>query len=294
MTAFRTYLECPYRFYLRHVLKLKPVDDAAVELAANQFGDLVHAAVESFGESGDRDSTDPARIFESLRASLYEYADERYGSRGQSAVRLQVRQAERRLRFVADEQAKRAQQGWRIHATERAVSEADGAKVKVGNREIGLRGRFDRIDYHAEWDQWAILDYKTHGATPKKKHLKWDTEAGQWEWIDLQLPLYRMMAPFLGINADPETVQLGYFNVSDKAVETRVNIADFDESLMRDAEQLIHDCVRRILACDFAPTTERVVFDDYQMILQTGVASRLLATEEKQELETAGHEYADD
>ncbi|MEO1530220.1 MAG: hypothetical protein AAFX06_32925, partial [Planctomycetota bacterium] len=100
--------------------------------------------------------------------------------------------------------------------------------------------------------------------------------------------------PFLGIDADPATVQLGYFNVSDKADETRINIADFDEGLLDEADQLIHDCVRRILSCDFAPTTERVVFDDYQMILQTGVASRLLATEEKHELETAGHEYADD
>jgi len=40
VTAFRDYLACPYRFFLRHVLKLRPLDDAATELAANQFGDL--------------------------------------------------------------------------------------------------------------------------------------------------------------------------------------------------------------------------------------------------------------
>ncbi|MEO1530460.1 MAG: PD-(D/E)XK nuclease family protein, partial [Planctomycetota bacterium] len=200
VTAFRTYLECPYRFYLRHVLKLKPVDDLAIELAANQFGDLVHAAVEAFGVSEDRDATDPERIFDSLLAALHDYAEARYGQQGQSAVRLQVRQAERRLRFVADEQAKRARDGWRIHATERAVNESDGAKVTIGNRSLGLRGRFDRIDHHPETNQWAILDYKTHGAPPKKKHLKWDVESKRYEWIDLQLPLYRMMAPFLGID----------------------------------------------------------------------------------------------
>ncbi|MEL6105602.1 MAG: PD-(D/E)XK nuclease family protein [Planctomycetota bacterium] len=294
VTAFRTYLECPYRFYLRHVLKLKPLDDSAVELAANQFGDLVHAAVEEFGLSDDRDATDPEKIFESMRDSMHQYAEQRFGERGQSAVRFQVRQAERRLRFVAEEQSKRAQAGWRIHATEKAVTEADGAAVRVGNREMGLRGRFDRIDYHPETDRWAILDYKTHGSPPRKKHLRWDVEANRFEWIDLQLPLYRMMAPFLGIDADAESIQLGYFNVSDKAAETRVNIAEFKEDELREADRLIHECVKRILSCDFAPTTERVVFDDYQMILQTGVASRLLATEEKQELETAGHEFSDD
>jgi hypothetical protein len=45
---------------------------------------------------------------------------------------------------------------------------------------------------------------------------------------------------------------------------------------MLQAEQLIQDCIRRIHAGDFAPTGERVQYDDYGMILQTGVASRLL------------------
>ena len=53
VTAFKAYLECPFRFYLRHVLGLKPLDDLASELAANQFGDLVHGALENFGRSPD-------------------------------------------------------------------------------------------------------------------------------------------------------------------------------------------------------------------------------------------------
>jgi len=84
------------------------------------------------------------------------------------------------------------------------------------------------------------------------------------------------MIPFLGIDVSPAEVELGYFNIADKEDETRVNIAEFTEPQMRDAEQLIRDCVRRIHAGDFSPTNERVQFDDYGMILQTGVASRLL------------------
>jgi hypothetical protein len=139
---------------------------------------------------------------------------------------------------------------------------------------MGLRGRLDRIDHHAETGQWAILDYKTHGHRPVKKHLK-KTDDG-FRWIDLQLPLYQMMIPFLDIDAEPSQVQLGYFNISEKDEETRINIAEFSEHQIQQAEQLVRDCIRRIWTGDFEPTKDRVPFDDYGMILQTGVASRLL------------------
>ncbi|QEF97590.1 ATP-dependent helicase/deoxyribonuclease subunit B [Stieleria maiorica] len=277
VTAFKAYLECPYRFYLRHVLQLKPVDDSARELAANQFGDLVHGAVEHFGESAEKDEADEKRIFDSLRHHLHDYAANHYGDHAESAVRLQVRQAEQRLRFVAAEQAKRIDQGWRIHATEASVEESKGAGITVDGKKMGLRGRFDRIDRHVQTGQWAILDYKTHGHKPEKKHLRKNRDTGEFEWIDLQLPLYRMMVPFLGIDAPPQEVQLGYFNVSDKAEETKINLAEFGEPLMQQAIELIHQCVRRIFACDFSPNEQGVMYDDYEMILQTGVASRMLA-----------------
>ena len=85
-----------------------------------------------------------------------------------------------------------------------------------------------------------------------------------------------MMIPYLDIDANPAEVELGYFNVSEKDEETRINIARFTEPQMQQAEELVRDCVRRIWAGDFEPTGDRVPFDDYGMILQTGVASRLL------------------
>jgi len=122
--------------------------------------------------------------------------------------------------------------------------------------------------------EWAILDYKTHGHPPEKKHLRKTKEGTQW--IDLQLPLYRMMIPYLGIKAEPSSVRLGYFNISAKDEETKVNEANFSEALMLQAEELVKQCVRNILNGNFEPTSERVEYDDYESILQTGVASRLL------------------
>lgn len=274
VTAFRDYLACPYRFYLRHVLKFRPVDDSAGELAANQFGDLVHGALERFGMSPEKNETDPARIEARLIEHLHQHAEEHYGDSASTAVRLQVAQARRRLKVAAGRQAERIAEGWYIHATEQAVDEKLGAAVEVDGRRMGLRGRFDRIDHHRQTGRWAILDYKTHGHRPEKKHLQ-STENGK-QWVDLQLPLYRLMIPFLGIEAEPSEVQLGYFNVSEKDEETGINIAEFSEDQMEEALQLIHDCIRGIWAGRFEPTQQRVPFDDYGMILQTGVSQRLL------------------
>ncbi len=272
VTAFHDYLACPYRFYLRHVLKLKPLDDMSAELAANQFGDLIHGALETFGDSDDRDEADADKIEKILLHHLHRYASLRYGDSASTAVALQIRQAERRLRKVAIEQAKRIGEGWVIKESEASVDDKrDGACIEVDGFKMGLRGRLDRIDYHPDSGRWAILDYKTHGHKPEKKHLK-KTDEGL-KWIDLQLPLYRMMIPYLGIEANPTEVQLGYFNISDKDEETKINIAEFDEPLMDQARQLILDCVRRIRDEDFAPSTDPIQYDDYDMIMQTGVMS---------------------
>jgi ATP-dependent helicase/nuclease subunit B len=274
VTAFADYLRCPYRFYLRHVLKLKPLADDANELAANQFGNLVHAALERFGLSDDRNEVDASKIQQLLIGHLHDFASEYYGQSVSTAVTLQIAQAQQRLKVVARQQARRRGEGWLIHAAEESVNEDDGAAIEVDGRQMGLRGRFDRIDFHPATGQWAILDYKTHGHRPEKKHLK-KTDEG-FRWVDLQLPLYRLMIPYLGIDAAPDQVQLGYFNISEKDEETRINIAEFTPQQMAQAEQLIRDCVARIWAGDFEPTSDRIQYDDYGMILQTSVASRLL------------------
>ena len=240
----------------------------------NQFGDMVHGALETFGDSPDRDETECGKIEQALLSHLDDYVGKHYGSAVSSAVTLQVAQAERRLKAVAKEQAKRIDQGWTIHASEAAVNESDGAGIEVDGMTMGLRGRFDRIDFHAQTGRYAILDYKTHGHLPEKKHLK--KVDGVYQWIDLQLPLYRMMVPFLGIKEDPATVELGYFNISEKDEETKINIADFTEEQMAEAVEIIQGCVRGIWAEQFEPTGERVQYDDYEMILQSGVASRLM------------------
>ncbi|QDT12302.1 PD-(D/E)XK nuclease family protein [Stieleria marina] len=294
VTAFRDYMVCPYRFYLRHVLKMRPVDDLTGELAANQFGDLVHGALERYGLSDQKTLTDVSQIESALIQHLHDYAADIYADNVAMAVKLQVKQAEKRLQVVAKVQAERIAAGWQIRAAEASVNEtptktADGKVLpgaiiqldgeSKGGKSMGIRGRFDRIDYHPDTGRWAILDYKTHGHKPEKKHLK-KTDDGD-EWIDLQLPLYRLMVPFLGIDAPASDVELGYFNISEKEEETKINIANFSDEQLDAADEVVHEIIRSIHAGKFDPTGDRVQYDDYDMILQTSITQRQLITAEK-------------
>ena len=267
VTGFKNYLNCPYRFYLRHVLGIKPLDDSATEMAANQFGDLIHETMDRFGQSDAKTLTHPADIQRALTGFLDSVVDDWYGGRSVAAVALQIEQARRRLGAVASAQARRIADGWQIFASEQKIDESK-AFIELDGRRMGLHGRLDRIDHHPDSGRYAVLDYKTHGHKPMAKHIQGKGDSAQW--IDLQLPLYRRLLGFLDLNVAPENVQLGYFNIGNTAGETGVNLAEFSEAQFAEADRLIDDIIRRIWAEDFEPA-EPPEFDDYDMILQTGI-----------------------
>ena len=46
VTQFIDYLRCPFRFYLKHVLRMEPFDAARDEMDARGFGSLIHDSIE--------------------------------------------------------------------------------------------------------------------------------------------------------------------------------------------------------------------------------------------------------
>jgi len=90
-----------------------------------------------------------------------------------------------------------------------------------------------------------------------------------------------LMIPFLvGHDVDPKDVTLGYFNVSEKESETKINEADFTEAEYAAADDLIVQCVRSIRAGRFEPTSEPVLYDDYSMIMQSQIAEQLFDSDD--------------
>ncbi|SVD55606.1 uncharacterized protein METZ01_LOCUS408460, partial [marine metagenome] len=80
-TAIRTYLACPYRFYLRHVLRMESLDFDLREQDARGFGSLMHRVLEAFGNDETiRNSTSPDVIYRFLAAELKRQVAQDFGA----------------------------------------------------------------------------------------------------------------------------------------------------------------------------------------------------------------------
>ena len=234
VTAFRTYLQSPYMFYLDHIQRLETIDDNAQELDAAGFGNLAHYVLEYFGNSKAKNSESPKEIRDVLFQGLDWYCRNRFGNNAKPAIDIQIQQLRHRLTQFADEQAQRRSEGWIIQDVESNTQK----DFIVDDVSQTIRGRIDRIDKNERTGQWAILDYKTPNTVkdPQREH---KSQSG--EWTDLQLPLYWFMLQDL-IGSSPCSV--GYVNViPDQTAFMTCSAHDMD---MDDAIDTASEIIRSI------------------------------------------------
>jgi RecB family exonuclease len=254
VTEFKDYLACHYRYYLRHIKKLKAIDDAAAELDGGTFGTLLHETLSAFGRSTPsvRHSVRPREIVSFLEEHLDSSVKRKYLRRQhRPAIRLQVEQARRRLRLFAEHQAELSKEGWRIVYTESEQHNRLSVEWLVGDQRITLVGSIDRIDYRESDKCLRILDYKTGdtGKTPEKTHIS------KGEWVDLQLPLYRLLWPQAVNYALDTPITLGYFNLPKDEDAAGPAIAAWSEESLEQAEEVARGIISQILAGRFEPAT---------------------------------------
>ena len=265
ITSFATYLECPYRYYLKRVLKIDgTTDDDLPELRPMTLGNHIHAVLEAFGNSQAKDSIDADEIHAALLNELQRIIASDLADPMLPTVEIQLQQMERRLGVFAEEQAKWAGQGWRIIATEHSCNDV---VLRTGGNAVRLSGTIDRVDYREETGEYAILDYKTG---QNAKQLK-DVLTKKGEWIDLQLPLYR----YIGNQKNWLDAKVGYINLPSRFEDTRFVIADWSdahfESAQREAERIVDSVAEQIF---WPPGTPRYDNEGFGLLLMRGVPER--------------------
>ena len=245
VTAFRDYLRCKYRFYLKHVRRLEAVDDRATEMDALAYGSLAHAVLEDFGRSELALAADAAVIEALLDDRLNARAAERFGRRPRPAVRVQVEQLRRRLQRFANVQAAETRAGWQIRRD--LIETRREVQIEVDGEPFTITGTIDRIDQHPERG-FRVLDYKTSdaGKPPDKTHRRGG------EWVDLQLPLYLDLAEGLGLG----TPTLGYFNLPRDEADTGILSAAWDDAELAEAMAVRDIVIRGVRERVFWPPSE--------------------------------------
>ena len=263
ITAFRDYLACPYRFYLKHVLKLAAVNDARIEIESDLFGTLAHATLAAFGRwvIDERDGATPP--IPEMRAFLTEALDKAARARlAPSALPVAAVQIERLRKRLLNgfviAQSQLADEGWMILYAEQNLEHG----LIIDGQPFTAHGRVDRIDYHPETSAARIIDYKT-ADTPKTPR---QTHCPQGEWIDLQLPVYQQIAASLDEALTPETIECGYFNLPPTRRRNRLRarrLANQNHHPPPDPNQLIAQIIQGIRASVFWPPSETIpAYDD--------------------------------
>jgi hypothetical protein len=266
VTEFRDYLACPYRYWLRHRLRLRTIDDAALELGPAEFGSLIHACLQRFAGIPDlASSTDDEEIAAGLSRILDDHVAEVYGAAATPAVYVQAELARRRLSALARIQARRAREGWRIVATEvPATSES----FIVDGTAVTLTGRIDRVDHHAGEGKLQILDYKTSAAARGPDDSHRDKEG----WVDLQLPLYRHLVGKVPKLPAADVLELGYCNLPARIEDTGVVLAPWTETDLATADKAATEVVRSVRRGVFWPLNpDARGFPEFDAICQTHV-----------------------
>jgi len=287
VTALRDYLACPFRFYLRHGLRMEEVDPEPRELDAMNFGTLCHAALKALtAEPGLRRSTDPVVLADFLRGEVRRVLRDSHGPRLTVPLRVQLASAEKRLAAFADWQAQSVRDGWQTIHTELSFADLIGAPWTLGGLEI--RGRIDRVDVRG--NDWRIIDYKTSDAPRPvvEAHLgrklsaarladgwpAWQLHANEkgqsFAWRDLQLPLYA-----LAVRAARGTIpEAGYFHLAKAVEDSRYEPwAQLTEPLLDEAEACALGVVDAIRRQVFWPPRDVGRFDDFARLLSGDAAA---------------------
>lgn len=278
VTAFRDYLSCPFRFYLKRVLKMETSSDDKNEMDALDFGLVLHEVLQVMG--ADRDlwgCRDASHLGKRLSDIAGVVASARFGKNLPMGALVALSSARARLEALARKQVELAGAGWEIQAVEQTLS--------VARHGFTIIGKIDRVDRHKESGAIRIIDYKTSDAavSPQAAHLvkrreeetpdynrlvvhgkpgrKGQPAEKSCRWVDLQLPLYRLM--LIDDNAFDPKVELAYFNLPKAVSETGLSPwCEFNGDMMASALNCIRGVLEDITRGVFWPPSEHVRFED--------------------------------
>jgi ATP-dependent helicase/nuclease subunit B len=268
VTSFRSYLACPFRFYLSYAAQMESLADNAQEMDALVFGHMIHHALEGLK---DQPTLSDGTALETLFLTRAEaWLRAQFGARPPLPVLMQYESIRQRLMHAARVQAELIAQGW--------VPTLFEVGVEATIRQTRIKGRMDRVDYHPDLKQWRVIDYKTTDTvtTPLEAHMgPWRDEApdfarapGAWKkkkdgrWIDLQLPLYHDC--FQTQHPD-EAISTAYFVLPRAVTETSLlEWTEVTPDLLTSARACAEAIVQRIEQHEFWPPNDTIKYDEFE------------------------------
>ncbi|MDA9924430.1 PD-(D/E)XK nuclease family protein [Verrucomicrobiales bacterium] len=282
VTQFRSYLTCPFRFYLSHGLGMNEVDSEKSEMEARDFGNLLHDALEQYGRDPEAaQSADAKEITDFLKSKVDAILYQKYGSNLTTPVLIQREAAHQRLGWWAKIEAAERADGWRILEPEISIS-TDEHPFEIAG--LPISGRIDRIEQHED-GRLRVFDFKTHSiynsATRKNKLVaeyhhtaikrtedpdqfpewqKFECDGKTHRWVDLQIPLYLLS---LTKRYPDRKIEVGHVALGPTRAEVILDLwLDLDQELLDSAFRCAEGVVEAVQSCTFWPPASRLPWSD--------------------------------
>lgn len=278
ITSLAAYLQCPFRYYLKHALRMRQGAGGRYEWRENEFGTALHTVMERWGMDEEaRDLTSRDKLEKWLSAELDRLVRETYGDAVPLAVRIQSQSLHKRLGWLARIQAGEREKGWKVTEVEKAF------EISIGGALV--TGKIDRIEVNERDGRIRVIDYKTgkardvmeahrkvilgertfvpphlgkEGAAFFEAEVKGKT--ARCFWTNLQLPLYsHALSAAGGVLVVP-----GYFNLGSTEGEAELKEwEDFGDDEVESAVGCAEWVVGKIRERVFWPPSERVMYEDF-------------------------------
>ena len=291
VSAFKSYLQCPFRFFLRHILKMRTVDVETRELNPAAFGNLFHDTVAELKDRTFDSTTDQAALVKKLHAIAEQMLKHRYGDKLSFALRLQHEALMARINAFCEHQVEDVETNGSITI----LDTEEGFEIPLDG--FTIKGRIDRIDQRGE--RLELIDYKTSNkpANPEKTHLAvvakkappkhlpddafFDHEGKTYRWTDLQLPLYMLAKQESGT----ERPSIAYFNLGQTLEKSGIERWEgFTDSHLDSARACASAVMEQIKAGIFWPPSQDIheSYDDFAALFPDGIENSVNADAFKQ------------
>ena len=220
-SAYNMLTSCPYRYFVRYMMGLTPLEETREDADKRDYGTLVHRIFERYHEDAHTPQTRSEEIERLRRVGADVFA----ASVGENAAFFGYRQRwEGLVESYVDWWLEWSHEGWKFSAGELY---AETSLALAADPPLSLVGRLDRLDVAQE--RVAILDYKARSTKALKDALRIPGE-------DVQLPFYRLLerekpqasAFYLSVDRDKvEAVAPAGLDALSDALEQRL-VRDFD------------------------------------------------------------------
>lgn len=242
-TRLEDWVTSPFSYFLKHVLKVNILEDAALEvqISPQERGTLVHQILEDYVRSITKDGLPPSsdRLMELADAAFAQFANPAWLSHVWERNQAMIRQD---LARVLEDDNERFADGWSYLAEEASFGPEDTDSyppVELALEDgtvVRFRGKVDRIDAHID-GRVRVIDYKTGKVSDKYKALGKHPTA---EGTRYQLPVYGLFAQTLRTSASPVAAEYWFISKAGNFEKIGYTVTDeVMEQLRTDAALII-------------------------------------------------------